>query len=78
MKCCEYSHWRCIHNTSFSSKLTNGSKKLEGHIAQGWKGLLGTNILAYWTHLQIMNKVKCCEYNPYSPWSHIYNTSFSL
>jgi hypothetical protein len=30
-----------IHNTSFSSQLTNGLKKLECYITLGWKGLQG-------------------------------------
>jgi hypothetical protein len=30
--------------------LTNGPIKLECYITLGWKGLLGTNTVAYWAH----------------------------
>jgi hypothetical protein len=36
-----------IHNTSFSSELTNGPNKLECYIDLGWRGLLITNTLTY-------------------------------
>ncbi len=32
----------------------NGLTKLECHITQGWKGLQGTNTLAYWLHKLVM------------------------
>ncbi len=32
---------RCIHNASFSSKLTHGPNKLECYITLGWKGFTG-------------------------------------
>ena len=28
----------------------------------GWKALPGTNTLAYWAHLQVTKKLKCCDY----------------
>jgi hypothetical protein len=34
----------------FYSKLMNGSNKLECYIPLGWKGLPGTNTLAYWVN----------------------------
>jgi hypothetical protein len=34
-----------------------------------------TNTLAYWAHLQVMKKIKHCEYGS---WGHIHNISFSL
>ena len=52
-----------IYNTLFSLELTNGPNKLKCYITLGWKGLFFTNTLAYWTHLKVMKKVKCCEYD---------------
>ncbi len=37
----------CIHNTTFSLQLANGTNKLGCYITPGWKGLPGTNILHY-------------------------------
>ncbi len=42
----------------------NGPNKLEFFIKLGWKGLPVINTLAYWAHLEVMNKMKSCEYNP--------------
>jgi len=43
---------RCrIHNTSFSSELTNGPNNIEYYITEGRKGLSETNTLAYWAYL---------------------------
>ncbi len=50
IKCCEYGPWDSAHKTSFSSKLMDGSKKVECYIAQYWKGLLGPNTLSYWAY----------------------------
>jgi hypothetical protein len=36
-----------IHNTSFSSQLTNGPNKLECYITLGMEGFLERNTLAY-------------------------------
>ncbi len=55
--------WDGIHN---ASKLTNGPYNLECYIAQGWKGLPGTNALAYQGHLWVMMKIMCCEYGSFS------------
>jgi hypothetical protein len=38
--------------------------KLQCYITVGWKGLSGTNALAYWAYLYVMKKMKCCEYCP--------------
>jgi hypothetical protein len=46
IKCCEYGPLVCIHNTSFSSKRTNGFNKLQCYITLGWKGLPEANALA--------------------------------
>jgi hypothetical protein len=43
MKCYEYG----IRNTLFLLKFENWPNKLEFYISIGWKGLLGTNTLAY-------------------------------
>jgi hypothetical protein len=40
----------------------NGPNKLEHYITLVLKDLTGTNTLPYWTHLQVTNKMKCCEY----------------
>ncbi len=37
---------------------------------QGWKSLLETNTLAYWTHLKVTRKRKCCEYSSISYSQH--------
>ncbi len=71
MKCCEYKPSNCIHNTSFSSVLTNGPNKLKCYIKLGWKGLPVTNTLTYQACLMNM---KCCEYEPSNC---IHSTSFS-
>jgi hypothetical protein len=39
-----------IHKTLFSLQLRYGPDKLECYIIPCWKGLLGTNTLAYWVH----------------------------
>jgi hypothetical protein len=44
----------------------NEPTKLEGYITTGWKCLLVTSTLAYCTHLKVLRKVKCCEYNTVS------------
>jgi ABC-type lipoprotein release transport system permease subunit len=36
----------------------NGPNKLECYITLGWKGLLGTNALAYWARLNVKNYLK--------------------
>jgi hypothetical protein len=46
MESCEYDTRGGIHNTTFSSKLTNGPNTLECYITVGCKWLLGTNTLA--------------------------------
>jgi spore coat protein U-like protein len=51
MKGCKYGTWNCIHNTSFSLKLTNGPNKREHLITPGRKGLPVTNTLVYCAHL---------------------------
>jgi hypothetical protein len=38
------------------------------------KTLSGANTLAYYAHLQVTKRIKCCEYGS---WGHIHNTSFS-
>jgi hypothetical protein len=40
-----------IYETSFSLYITNGPNKLECYIIYVWKGLKGTNNLAYWANL---------------------------
>ncbi len=44
MKCCEYDSWECIHNTSFSSWLTNWPYKLECCATQDWNSLPGQTL----------------------------------
>jgi hypothetical protein len=39
----------------------NGLDKLECSITLCWKGLIGTNALAYWAHLYFAKKMKCCK-----------------
>jgi predicted small integral membrane protein len=73
-KFCEYDSWYHIHDTSFSTELISVTKKLECYITLSWNGLSGTNTQAYWAHLLITKKIKCCEYDS-CYW--IYNTSFS-
>ncbi len=51
----------------------NETNKLERYITLGWKGLLGTDILAYSIHSEVTKKIKCCEY---SPRGRIYNTLY--
>jgi hypothetical protein len=75
MKVYEYDSRSHIHNTSFSLYLINAPNKLECYIRVSWKGLPGTNTLAYRALLLATKKMKCCEYGP---WSHIDNTSFYL
>ncbi len=43
--------WDRIHNTRFSSLVINGPNKLDCFITLGFKGLPGTNTVAYWAHL---------------------------
>ncbi len=50
IQCCKYGSWGCIHNTSFSSELTDRPSNLEYYITLGWKGFPGTKIQAYWVH----------------------------
>ncbi len=42
----------------------SGPKKLECFIILSWKGVPGTNTLAYWAHLKVKKKIKCCEIGP--------------
>jgi hypothetical protein len=42
----------------------NWPNKLECCITLGWKGLPGTNTLAYCALLQVTNKIKFREYGP--------------
>ncbi len=53
-----------IHNTSFSSYLTNGPNKLDRYITLTLKTLPGTNTFSYWVHLKVTKKMKCCKYGP--------------
>ncbi len=39
-----------------------------------WRGLAGKNTVAYWVHLKVMKKMKCCEYDS---WEHKHNRSAS-
>jgi hypothetical protein len=39
-----------VPDTSFSSYFPNGPKRLDCYITRGWKGLAGTNTLAYFAH----------------------------
>jgi len=64
--------WDCIHNTSFSSRLTNGPNKLECYIALRWKHLPIANTLASWAHLQLEMKMKGCEHGP-RIWKKVFN-----
>ncbi len=36
------------------------------YITLGWRGLQGTNTLAYWVNSWVIKKMKCCEYGPRS------------
>jgi hypothetical protein len=73
LRCCEYGCRGHIHNTTFSLKLSNGPKKPEHCILLGWKGLALKNNLAYWVHLQVTKKLRCCKYGHSG---HIHNTIF--
>jgi hypothetical protein len=46
----------------------------ECYTTLGWKGLLGTSTLAYWSHSYVVKKINCCEYNTTG---YIHNTSFT-
>jgi hypothetical protein len=48
--------------TRFIQQFPNGLNKLECYIALDWKGLPRTNTLAYWAHLKVTKKMKCCEF----------------
>ncbi len=52
----------------------NGPNKLEFYIELDWKGLPGTDILAYQADLQVTKKMNCCEYDlrPLGWYSHNY------
>ncbi len=52
----------CIHNTSFSSQLTNGHIKLECLSPPTLSNLESCNSLAYWAYSWVTKKMKCCEY----------------
>ncbi len=42
----------CFHYLKNTlDRIQNDPNKLECYIKQGWKGLSGTNSLAYWAHL---------------------------
>jgi hypothetical protein len=43
--------WHHIHNTIFSSQLTNRPNKLECYLTLGWKGLLSTNKPDYFANM---------------------------
>jgi hypothetical protein len=73
IKRCEYGTSVHIHNAEFPSELTNGHDKLVFPTI-GWKGLSGTNTLAYWAHSKVTKKMKCCEYGTRV---HIHKASFS-
>ncbi len=66
MKCCEFGTMGCVYNTYISSQLMNRPNKLECYITLSWKGFSGTSALAYWTHLYLTKKIKCCEFVPRS------------
>jgi hypothetical protein len=66
--------WYYFHKTSFSWWIKMKHNKLECYITSGWKGLQGTNALAYSAHSKVTKKMKFSEYNP---WGHILSTSFS-
>jgi hypothetical protein len=46
----QISIWTVSH-TAFSLQLMNWPNKLECYITLGWKGLIGKNVLAYWTQV---------------------------
>jgi len=51
----------CIHNTSFSSCLTNVPNMLECYTTLGRKGLSGTNTLVYLVHSLVANVLNKLE-----------------
>ncbi len=51
-----------------------GSKS-ECYITLSWKDMPDSNTLAYWAHVLITKKMKCCEYDI---WGCIHNSAFSL
>ncbi len=53
-----------IHDSSFSSRLTNGSRKLKRYIKISCKELSGTNAVAYRSYSKVMKKMRCCENGP--------------
>ncbi len=65
--CCAISLGR-IHNTSFCSQLTNGSNKLECFFLANFSSPMLCNTLLYWTHLMVMKRMICCEYDPWCVW----------
>jgi hypothetical protein len=58
----ELNHCVWDSNTSFSSKLMNWPNMLECYITLSWGSLPRTSTLAFWSHLQVQMKMKCCEY----------------
>jgi len=57
----------------FSLSLMNRLNELECNITLSLKSLSGRNTLAYWVHLKVTKKVKCCENGS---WGDIHNTTF--
>jgi hypothetical protein len=41
----------------------NGPNKLESSLLVNLSGLVWFNALAYWAHMYVTKKMKCCEYD---------------
>jgi hypothetical protein len=63
IKCFEYGSWDGIHNTLFSSKLTNRPNKLECLSLSSLSSLVLWNSLAHWADLSVTKKNNYSEYH---------------
>jgi hypothetical protein len=52
-----------VHNTSFSSELSNGPNKIEWYITLGLKCVQGTNTLVYLAPSYVTKKLKYSVYS---------------
>ncbi len=66
----------CIHNTSFTSQLTNWHIKLECLSPPTLSNLESCNSLAYWAYSWVTKKMKCCEYGPCVTFHHYNRDNF--
>ncbi len=52
--------WGRIHKHLFSSKLINGTNKLECLYLESLSSLGQCNTLTYWAYLYVTKNMKCC------------------